>query len=209
MSEQPQTYRWRDPNLPPNAPALHMYFLNEPAINHAATLASGIQTYDNVLVAYVAPTPQSKSNIAHEIRRTLPDGTVVENKALVYKYAEQLKHFDANTSAESLGTPLKELVTMTPGMIMNLKSRGIATIETLAELPDSAGQELMGFWELRERAKKHLEHREKNAPMAKLEAMEEAHRKETDSLRRQLEDLQAAVGAPEKRGPGRPKQEAA
>jgi len=205
MNDQPQSYRWKDPNLGPNAPALYLYFLQESHVNVAETEKAGVQTYDNVLVGYIAPTPQSKSNAAHEIRRTLPDGTVKNHPIYSMKYAEQLKHYDANVSAESLGTPLRDLIGMTPATIMNLKARGVATVETLAEMPDSMGTELMGFWELRDRAKKHLELREKEAPMVRMAAIEERHKNEVDALHRQIEDLSARVEAKaEKRGPGRP-----
>ncbi len=201
--DTPQLYRWKDPNLPPNAPALQVYFLQEPQVNNSATAASGIQTYDSVLVAYVSPI-NSKSNVAHEIERTLPDGTVQVNAPKSARFGEQVKLFKAGLGAETQGTPLRDLIGMTPATIMNMKARGIHTIEMLGDMPDSAGHDLMGFWELRERAKKHIEHREKNAPMVKLEAIEAAHKAETDSLKRQLEELRALVNDPPKRGPGRP-----
>ncbi len=198
-----QFYRWKDPNLPPNAPALQVYFLQEPQINTGATASTGIQTYDNVLVAYVSPI-NSKSNVAHEIERTLPDGQTHTNARNAARFGEQVKLFKAGLGAETQGTPLRDLIGMTPATSMNMKARGIYTIEMLADMPDQAGHDIMGFWELRDRAKKHIEHREKNAPMVKLEAMEAAHKAETDSLKRQLDELRALVSEPQKRGPGRP-----
>lgn len=203
--ETPQMYRWRDPNWPREIPSLSVHFIMESQVNAEWTAKTGVQTYDNVLIAYVAPMGMPKSNAAHEIERTLPDGQVKVNQFYAGKYGEQIKHYKAGTMAETIGTPLKDLVGMTPAMAMNLRGRGIHTIEMLAEMPDGAGNELMGFWDLRDRAKKHLEHREKNAPMVKLEAMEEAHKAEVASLRRQLDELLARVGdEPQKRGPGRP-----
>lgn len=211
--ETPQVYPWRDPRAPANSPSLCIYFLNEPQVNKEFTQKTGEQTYDNVLVAYVAAKPQDKSNVAHEIRRTLPDGKVVMTQAS-YKYAEPLKHYDAGIQAESLGTPLKDLLDMNPGTIMSLKARGVATIEVLADLPDSAGHEMMGFYELRDRAKKHIEHRKENAPALRMEAIEAKHAEEVDALKRQLADLAAKFAergdVPEevpvvRRGPGRPR----
>lgn len=212
--ETPQVYPWRDPRAPDNSPSLCIYFLNEPQVNKELTESTGVQTYDNVLVAYVAAKPQDKSNVAHEIRRTLPDGTVKPTQA-AYKFAEPLKHYDAGIQAEALGTPLKDLIGMNPGTIMSLKARGVATIEVLADLPDSAGYEMMGFHELRDRAKKHIAHRKENAPALRMEAIEAKHAEEVDALKRQIADLAAKFAAagvepePEpvvaRRGPGRPR----
>ncbi len=204
MYDAPQMYRWRDPSLPPQAPSLQVYFVQEPQVNAQATRDTGIQTYDSVLIAYVSPI-SGKSNVAHEIERTLPDGTVVVNHAKAAKYGEQVKLFKAGLGAETQGTPLKDLVGMTPATIMNLRARGIHTIEMLADMPDGAGHDMMGFWELRDRAKGHIAKREKEAPMVKLEAMEAAYKAENDSLKRQLDELRALVSEPERRGPGRPR----
>lgn len=189
----PTMYRWKDPNLPPHFPALQVFFLEEPQINVEVTAETGVQTYDNVLVAYVAPMGNSKSNVAKEIERTLPDGTVVKNAENSAKYAEQIKHYKAGTDSEVLGTPLRDLIGMTPATQLNLRSRGIHTIEMLADMPDSSGNDMMGFWDLRDRARKHLEKREKDAPMVKIEAMEAKHQEEVSALKQQLEDLRALV----------------
>jgi hypothetical protein len=207
MYETPQIYSWKDPASPPNMPALQIYFLNEPQVNVAASAKEGIQVYDNVLIAYVAPMGMPKSNAAHEVERTTPDGTVTVNQRIAYKYAAPLKMFKEGLSAETAGTPLKELLGMTPATIMNLRSRGIQTIEMLADMPDGAGHDLMGFWELRDRAQKHVQMRKENAPALRMDAIEKAHQEEVGSLKRQLDELRALVTAqedPPKRGPGRP-----
>lgn len=207
--ETPQMYRWKDPTLPPNAPALSVYFLQEPQVNSEETAKTGVQTYDNVLIAYVAPMGMPKSNAAHEVERTLPDGTVKVNPYIAAKYGEQIKLYKAGTASEAVGTPLRDLVGMTAATAMNLKARGIHTIEMLGDMPDASGGDVMGFWELRSRAQKHMEHRKENAPAVRMDAMEAAHQKEVADLKKQIEELAAMVNTPEKRGPGRPKQEAA
>ncbi len=193
MYDAPQHFRWRDPSLPPSAPALQVFFVEEPKVNDKVTAETGVQSYDNVLVAYVSPMGMAKSNVAKEIERTLPDGTVIKNAENSAKYAEQVKHYKAGTDSAAVGTPLKDLIGMTPAIQMNLRARGIHTIEMLGDMPDAAGNDFMGFWDLRDRAKKHLETREKNAPMVRMEAIEKAHKEEVDSLKRQLADLAAKV----------------
>ncbi len=197
--DAPQHFRWKDPSLPPHAPALQVYFLEEAKVNDAATAETGIQSYDNILVAYVSPMGMAKSNVAKEIERTLPDGTVIKNAENSAKYAEQVKHYKAGTDSAAVGTPLKDLIGMTPAIQMNLRARGIHTIEMLGDMPDAAGNDFMGFWDLRDRAKKHLETREKNAPMVRMEAIEAKHKEEVDALKQQIAELAALVNKPEKK----------
>ncbi len=202
--DTPQMYRWKDPALPPQAPALQIYFLQEPQVNADVTTETGVQTYDSVLIAVIAPIGMPKSNVHREIERVLPDGKVKVNSEYAAKYAEAVKLYKAGVGSEATGTPLRDLIGMTPATIMNLKTRGVHTVEMLADMPDGAGSELMGFWEFREKAKKHLELREKNAPMVRMEAIEEKHKAEVDNLKQQLADLTALVN---KRGPGRPRKD--
>ncbi len=193
--ETPQMFRYREPGAPPNMPALAIFFVEEPQVNAKATADTGIQTYDNVLIAYVAPMGQPKSNAACEIERTLPDGKVIVNREYAFKYAEQVKLYKAGATSEGQGTPLKDLIGMTPALALNLRSVGIHTVEMLAETADGASNSVMGFWDWRDKARKHVELREKNAPMLKLEAIEEKHKTEVASLTRQLEELKAAMEA--------------
>lgn len=195
--EAPQMYRWKDPSLPPDAPALAVYFLEEPQVNAEATRERGIQTYDNVLTAYVAPMGMPKSNAAHEIERTLPDGTVKVNAFYAAKYGEQIKLYKAGHTSEALGTPLRDLIGMTPATAMNLKARGVHTVEMLAEMSDSGGEGTMGFWELRDRARKHIEARQKEAPTVRLEAELAERDKTIASLQRQMDEMRALLPEPE------------
>lgn len=206
--ETPQMYRWREPGAPPNSPALSIHFMLESHLNAAVTAETGIQSYDSVLMGYVAPIGNPKSNASVEIERTAPDGTVTVNTYNMNRYGAQVKEYKAGTNAETLGTPLKDLLGMTPATAMNLKARGINTIEMLADAVDGAGQDVMGFWDLRERAKKHLAHRVEQAPFVKLDALEAKHAAEKADLQRQLDELKALLSAGgdivPKRGPGRP-----
>lgn len=193
MNDAQVIYRWKDPSLPPDAPALAVYFLEDAQVNETVTRETGVQTYDSVLVAYISPMGRPKSNAAHEIKRTFPDGTVKVNQLYANKYGEQLKAYEAGHSAEALGTPLKDLVGMSKATAMNLRARGISTIEMLADMTDNAGGDIMGFWELRDKAKKHIETREKNAPKVHLE-MELAERDRLiASMQRQMDDLKALI----------------
>lgn len=191
--EAPIPYRWQDPSLPPQAPALSLHFEHHSAVNDKATRESGIQTYDDVLVAVVAPMGQPKSNAHHEVERTSPDGTVTRNEFYWHKYAQQIALHKAGTTSEAVGTPLRDLVGMTPSMVLNLKSLGLHTIEMLADAGDSVSAGAMGFWEWRDKARKHIEAREKNAPTVRLEMEIQKKDDEIASLTRRLDELAALV----------------
>lgn len=192
--ETPQMYRWRDPSWPQQIPSLSVHFLEEPQINQEVTAATGVQTYDNVLIAYVAPMGMPKSNVAHEVERKLPDGTVKVNGEIANKYGEQLKLYKAGHSSEAQGTPLKDLIGMTPATAMSLRARGIHTVEMLADMGDGASGDLMGFWDLRERARKHIELREKNAPTVRLESELASRDKTIADMQNQIDELTKLVG---------------
>jgi hypothetical protein len=209
MSGPAQLYRFKDPSGNPQIPDLSVRFESESLLNKEVTDREGITTYDSVLVAYVAPVGQPKSEASVEIERTLPDGTVKQNRAALAKYAEQLKHYRAGTEAEALGTPLRDIPGMSPGMVQNMKARGIHTAEALASVTDGATSGVMGMWEWREKARKLIEAREKDAPFKQIAAQLEERDATIASLQRQLSELAAAVNAPEKRGPGRPRKDQA
>jgi len=199
-------FRYKDPNMDPRHPGMSVRFREHAEKNDPASLEQGFDVFDNVLVAYVAPVGMPKSEASCEIERKLPDGTVKPHPIHSKKYAELVKLYKEGAGEGSVGTPLS-LLNLPPGTIASLKARGIHTVEMLADLSDSAGGEMMGYRETREKAQQFLALREKNAPMIKLEAIEEKHRQETESLRRQIAELEERFGHPEKRGPGRPRKE--
>lgn len=203
MSGPAQLYRFKDPSGDSRIPDLSVRFESESLLNKEWTDKEGIPTYDSVLVAYVAPVGQPKSEASIEVERTLPDGTVKENRAAKAKYAEQLKHHRAGTDAEVLGTPLRDIPGITPGTIQNLKARGIHTAEMLAAVSDGGLQDTMGMREFREKARTLIEARTKDAPFRKMQAENDELREQLASMQRQFNDLATSVA--EKRGPGRPR----
>lgn len=204
--DMPVFFRYREPTWPPNM-YLVVRFREEAHVNDEWTAVNGYKTFDNVLLALVAPPGQNKSEAICEIERKLPDGTMKVHQLHARKYADVVKQYkDAKGGEGDLGTPLKELG-LEPGIIATMRARGIHSIELLAGTIDAAGDNLMGFRGFREKAIKFLELRDKNAPTVRLE-MELAKRdEELLSLKRQLADLTAAVERemPERRGPGRPR----
>jgi hypothetical protein len=199
-------FRYKDPNMDPRHPGLSVRFREHEEKNDKASAESGFDTFDNVLVAYVAPVGQPKSEASCEIERKLPDGTVKVHPVHARKYAELVKLYKEGAGEGSVGTPLK-LLNLTPGTIATLRARGVHSVEMLADLADSAGGELMGFRGDREKAQQFLALRERNAPMVAVDALKEEHAKEIASLRRQLEEMNERFGEPELRKPGRPRKQ--
>lgn len=207
LDDTPVIFRWRDPAWPRELPSLIVIFKEHPEKNEEFTAANGYDTFDNVLVAYVSPPGQTRSSTACEIERRLPDGTMKVNQANARKYGDVVRLYKEGKGAGAAGTPLKELG-LDPGIVATMRARGIHSIEMLAEISDSAGDELMGFRGFREKAQKYIALREKEAPTKRLEAELKQRDDVIASLQRQLDDLKAAVAAadiPTKRGPGRPR----
>lgn len=199
-------FRYREPNAPANQPGMSVRFREHEEKNEAASAASGYDTYDNVLVAYVAPVGQPKSEASCEIERRLPDGSVKPHPIHSRKYAELVKLYKEGAGEGAIGTPLK-LLNLTPGTIASLRARGVHSVEMLADLSDSAGGEMMGFRGDREKAQQFLALREKNAPLVAVDALKEEHAKEIASLQRQIAELNERFGEPEPRKPGRPRKD--
>jgi len=199
MSDPLQTYSWKDPRSNPNDRALACHFVEDREVNEAATAETGVQTYDNVLTIHVYPLGQPKSDVAHEIERTLPDGTVKVSQYHAHKYGGPLALYKAGRTAESTGTPLRDLPGMSAGTEANLKARGIHTVEMLAEMSDSASQDIMGFWALREKSRTFMQVKKENAPGIKMAAELAERDKTIDHLQRQLDELKALIPDPEKK----------
>lgn len=199
-------FRYKDPNMDPRHPGLSVRFREHAEKNDKAS-ADGVDVFDNVLVAYVAPIGMPKSEASCEIERKLPDGTILEHKVHSKKYADLVKMYKEGNDGGHIGTPLA-LLNMSPGTIASLKARGIHTVEMLADMTDTGGGELMGFRTDRETAQKFLALREKNAPLVAVKALEEQHAKEIASLHRQLAEMNERFGSDEPRKPGRPRKTA-
>lgn len=91
------------------------------------------------------------ANRLSEIERRATD----EDKA---RFPRQYAAFLANADQLSIGTPLKELPTITPVQVMELNALKVDTIEQLANMPDHTAQVLgTGGLELKKRARVFLD----------------------------------------------------
>lgn len=211
--DEPKIFRWKDPTEPTNIPAMTVIVEVLSIKNAEFTASTGKPSFDSVLMFKVAAPGMVRSDAACEIERTLPDGVKIVNGANSYKYASVLEAYRKGAGATHLGTPLTELPGMDPGLMNNLKARGIYTVETLAETSDSAIGDLMGLQGWIGKAKGHIAAIEKAAPAKHLEAELKKRDEAYASLEQRFNDLVKAiqdnggeVPAPRKtRGPNKPK----
>jgi hypothetical protein len=199
---------WHDPQAPQGSAPLVVFFKEQAQRNDVVSTREGYDCFDNVLIAEVQPGAQAKSSVCIEIERKLPDGTVMVNKYNYNKYKVVVDDFKNGSQGLGVGTPLHFLPGMDAGRIASLKAQGVHWIESLAEMPESSAGELMGFYKLKQEARKFIDLREKNAPLVKMEETEKRLTAENERLQRQINELIARFGDEPKRGPGRPKKEA-
>jgi hypothetical protein len=196
-------YSYREPGDRSNTPPLLVRFEETTEQNAAITQATGIATFDHKLVALVS-APGARSEAACEVERTLPDGTVKRHPLNSFKYGEAAKLYKAGKEQTNIGTPLEHLPGINPAYVLNLKARGIHSIEMLHGASDNLSGELMGYRHWKEKAKDFIEVREKEAPKKHLEAELKQRDDTIANLQRQLDELVSRLGEPEKRKPGRP-----
>lgn len=98
---------------------------------------------------------------------------------------------------QQVGTPLREWPAMTPALVRNFSTVNVFTIEQLSDLSDVACQNFgMGGREWRERARQYLERAS-------------GENSELEMLRKKVAELEEMLTTPERRGPGRPRKDAA
>lgn len=208
--ETPVYYRVPDPRMP-NAAPLMLTFREDTELNAEASKEAGFEVFDTVLTALVSPAGQVKSNVSRIVRRVLPDGTKKDDPFYARMYAEQLRAHDAGDETGGTGTKLADLPGLNSGLVRTLKARGVFSIEALAELPDVSGTDLMGFRKWQALAVAWLQSRKEAAPLVKMnEALAERDAR-LASQQRQLDEMKELLAnlGEEKRGPGRPRKEAA
>lgn len=105
------------------------------------------------------------------------------------------------------GFPIEQWPQVTRSQAMNFKSMGIYSVEALAEVHDGNIDKLgQNMRELRAKAKAFIAQANDTAAAQKIAAENEALKTQMADMQRQIGELATAA---EKRGPGRPRKEAA
>lgn len=148
------------------------------------------------------------------------------------RWPRQYEAFKAGRPAHLEGTPLSAWTALTKAQVKEFEALNIWTVEQLSNVPDNALKNLgMGGRTWRDRAKAFIDAAADNAILDKLAAESTRKDEEIAELKRQMAELTAAVKAsrpdveekpletalaesgeyiePVRRGPGRPRKEAA
>lgn len=147
-----------------------------------------------------------------EMIRILTPGdtkTIIETKVdetHKRRFPAQYARYKAGETNKVSGWALKEWPAVTMSQVKTLNYHNVMTVEQLSAISDQACSNLgMGMFELRNKARAALEAAECNADREAKAANEVRMQSEIDSLKSQLQALNAQ--AQEKRGPGRPAKE--
>lgn len=107
------------------------------------------------------------------------------------------------------GTPLKNWPMIPAIRIAEFEAMGIFSVENLRDVSDVNIVKLQDGRVWREKAKAWLESAKDNSVSVKYAAENERLRNDMDEMRKQIAELSARVDDEPKRGPGRPRKEAA
>lgn len=132
----------------------------------------------------------------------------------VARFPRQWQAFKAGQDQGVQGSPLSLLFPDNPAVVDNLKTIGIRTIEQLGECNDTAIQNIgMGGRQWVEKAKAYLAAADKGKDFhnlsGRLEKLELQAREKDDKIAALTAALAAATSDEQKRGPGRPRKDAA
>ncbi len=110
------------------------------------------------------------------------------------RFAKQYEHYEKNNTNLEEGTPLDSITFLTRAQIEELKFFHCRTVEQLAGMSDTSGQQFPGFQQLKRKAEAYLELANKTSDVtsfaARLEELErklEVEKKANAELLRKLE----------------------
>lgn len=129
------------------------------------------------------------------------------------RYPRQYEAWTKGLEAPVDGTAISEWPPASPAQVRTLQALHIRTLEQFATCPDQAIQRAgMGYMALREKARKYLDAAKNQGQVVEENA---ALRIELEQQKQRMADLEAAIERlraeepPAKRGPGRPRKDAA
>lgn len=187
-------------------------FTNEPVESEVKTAAEGRPMFNTVVCITIDVPGDRTMSLHRRANLNLKDP------------ANDIKRFPGQWAAfkgEGVmpeGTPLNQLAFLSVERIAELRASKVHTVEQLANLPDgAAGAVGMGWRELRSQAQAFMEAARGQAPIVKLVSENESLRTELDALKAQFADLAGRLttqadtptAGQAKRGPGRPRNDAA
>lgn len=133
--------------------------------------------------------PGDKNNI---IDRTVRE----EDKR---RFPKQYQAFRNNEEEYISGTPLENWQYLSSAQVAELKYFGVRTVEQLANVNDSTGQNFSGFNKLKKKAAEYIEASASDAPLVQLQAELEERDQKIEEQERTIQDLIARIEALEEK----------
>jgi len=109
------------------------------------------------------------------------------------RFPRQWALFKRGLEQTQSGTPLSMLPWMSKSQIAELNAVHVVTVEQLAAIPDSSGQQFMGHHSMKQRAQAYLDAAKEAAPTIRLQAELEKRDAQIAELKEAVEILKAAV----------------
>lgn len=183
-------------------------FFMEPVENPAASAKAGRPIFDEIETVriFVAGDPHNQI--------TAP---VTDHYKERFAEAYARWKADRDSANQISGTPLRQWPLMTPARIKEFEALAIFNVEGLASVADGLLSKHHGLREWRERAVAWLKNAEDSAFAVEMAEENQRLKDEIKDLRSEMSELGALVRAqaadanadPDRRGPGRPKKDAA
>lgn len=108
--------------------------------------------------------------------------------------------FEQKKAALVVGTPIEAWSILSDTQKAELRALNIFTIDQFANLPDSAGEKIMGFNDMRDKARAFLKGAESSALLDQVRAEADATKQAQDREMAELRAQIAALTKPAKRG---------
>lgn len=116
-----------------------------------------------------------------------------------FRWPGYYEAFKKGQEPPQYGYPIKEWPALTPAQVANFQALNIHTVEALAQVPDNLLQHLgMGAFQTRDKAQKWLAVQKDAEVLNQVMAERDASNAARDATQRQLDDLQARLGAMER-----------
>jgi hypothetical protein len=131
-------------------------------------------------------------------------------------YPQEWAQFERTGETRFMGTPIEHWAQLSETQKAEFQAMKVHTVEQFAQLPDSFGQSIMGFNELRSRAQVFIKQGHDSELIGKIRAESDekvaALQMQLDQMKAMMEQMQnpqpepevVAAGELPKRGPGRP-----
>lgn len=115
------------------------------------------------------------------------------------RFPKQYQAFKNDEQEYISGTPLENWNYLSSAQVAELKHFGVRTVEQLANVNDSTGQNFSGFNKLKERANEYIEASASDAPLVQLQAELEERDQKIEEQEQTIQSLIARIEALEEK----------